>query len=1153
MLDGLGRELAAAARMGAIAILATLGACTPKVACAQTCLGCILNQATLQSGAQFNVSSATVQGTLTVGKITVSTITAPTISAGVFTGSGTFLTNLNASQLTTGTASTSVVLGSYPGITGLGTVATGVWHGTALATQYGGTGQNFVTISTGSLPYFSALGTMAALAPAGSGVLMTQGATLPPAWTTSPAITGANVTAIPLANLSSGNLPTNIAVSTNSIALVNAASVSGNISGGASFLTVALPVSNLAGGTLPTSNACSSVTAQVGLQPATMGGPSQLLQVKFGYDGRISTASQYNLTISSSQLSPGPLPSGITISAYQITGGTLATNVIASSIAASGVAVGTYGGPTQTLSEKILIDGRISSVTAQNIAIAPSQINSGTLPSNVLVPAANIQAGPLGASVIASSVASSGLAPGTYGGPGIALALVFNGPDGRVSSLTQNPIPGVSTYTALTNVDNNWNFEQTFGASVTINTNLVAQNMNTFQLQANNVITQTLVASAISTYSIISSSGIQIVSGGITWPNGTVSTTAVTAASNALPHIVDINSPVVTTTMTVQGNAFSVGNLLSIDGSQNFKIGANTVSGGSSVGGGLSNTSSGGNSFIGAGQSNQATSGYSFVGAGSSNQATNGDAFVGAGSSNVAGGGSSFVGAGSTNEAYQGGDFVGAGNNNGADGFGDPAVVGGGQSNTAYGEYSSILGGQSNSITANNGDWGFIGGGLSNTVSGHYGAISGGDGNEAAGAYTFVGGGSGVEALSDYSAIGGGVGNTIYVDPASSSNASFIGGGNNNIISGLVSAIGGGTNNNIVSGENNFIGGGYGNTANSTYSFVGGGLDNQATGSYSSVSGGATNVATGNLSTIPGGENNSASGGYSFAAGVDANSNANGDFTWADSQGITLKNNTTDQFLVRSQGGVEFLSSSFTLLNATGSSQLFYVSASSAQFGVQLFDQFGNKYATTSVSGSANGWTLNGSAIAANVGANVTIPSTVTIQGNAFSIGGSSFTVYGGSATLSYKITIGSLESTNAIKIDSTTNIDNESSVNPPAEGGSASATQFSVCIATVSLTTYGSAVRISFDGNARNNSSGDECDLYILQDSAFINLGTNINPISRITSPAGGQYFHMSWDNFIMPNNPSAGAHSYCWGISTNGAGNCSIDQVMFSVSEIR
>jgi hypothetical protein len=51
----------------------------------------------------------------------------------------------NASYLSTGTVPSAQISGSYTGITGLGTINTGVWNGTAITVPYGGTGQTTFT------------------------------------------------------------------------------------------------------------------------------------------------------------------------------------------------------------------------------------------------------------------------------------------------------------------------------------------------------------------------------------------------------------------------------------------------------------------------------------------------------------------------------------------------------------------------------------------------------------------------------------------------------------------------------------------------------------------------------------------------------------------------------------------------------------------------------------------------------------------------------------------------------------------------------------------------------------------------------------------------------------------------------------------------
>jgi hypothetical protein len=53
-----------------------------------------------------------------------------------FTGPGASITGLNASQLTTGTVLSARITGSYTGITAVGTIATGVWNGSVIASAY---------------------------------------------------------------------------------------------------------------------------------------------------------------------------------------------------------------------------------------------------------------------------------------------------------------------------------------------------------------------------------------------------------------------------------------------------------------------------------------------------------------------------------------------------------------------------------------------------------------------------------------------------------------------------------------------------------------------------------------------------------------------------------------------------------------------------------------------------------------------------------------------------------------------------------------------------------------------------------------------------------------------------------------------------------
>lgn len=441
------------------------------------CPTCIQNSAAPQN-AQVNIGTAVVRGTLTVSTLTATYFSIGTMNAGSYIGNGGALTDLNASELKIGTVPVGRLFGQYLGVSGVGALSTGTWNASVIGTQWGGTGKNWVAIAQGNLPYFSATGVMSTLSPGTAGALLqTNGAGANPSWTSAPQIVGTNVTSIPLANLLAGNLPQNVAINDSSISTVSAAKVIGNISGGASFLTVPLPIGNLAGGTLPTSNAASSITVN-GVVPGVYGGPTQLAQINVHADGRIYSVSQSSIVINPNQISSGTLAPLVLVPAANITSGTLNNSVIASSLNATGVAPGVYGGPTQSAQLTIGVDGRITSATQLSIpgastSTAMSNVDnawnhsqtslvgsSWTIKGNLSafvttftfvyangygltnLTAANISAGTLGPAVIASSVAASGVGAGIYG-TATEVPRITIGVDGRVSTATTVTITGV--------------------------------------------------------------------------------------------------------------------------------------------------------------------------------------------------------------------------------------------------------------------------------------------------------------------------------------------------------------------------------------------------------------------------------------------------------------------------------------------------------------------------------------------------------------------------------------------------------------------------------------------------------------------------------------------------------------------------------------
>ena len=547
---------------------------------AQTCPGCIQNSAAPQN-AQMNIGTATVRGTLTAGTLNATSITTTALTVSSITGNGSAITALNASQLTSGIVAAARLIGAYTGITEVGTLVSGIWNGTVIGTQYGGTGNNWSTKTAGHIPYFSTTGAMSTIAPGDAGKVLQSNGAAAPSWTSAPQVAGTNVTAIPLANLQNGALPSGIAVGDSSLTSVSAAKVSGNIAGGASSLTVPLPIGNLAAGTLPTSNAASSVTV-TGVAPGTFGGPTQMPQINVRSDGRIYSISQTLLAVPTINISTGALPANVTIAAAYVTTGTLPSYVMASSITNSGVAAGSYGDVTRTVTAVVASDGRMTSMSQQLIAINPSQINSGALPGGITIPAASISAGTLASDVTATKVANSGVSAGTYGGL-TQIPQLTVGVDGRVTSAAQFTFPALSTSTVGSNVDNNWSHAQTSFSSWTFHADISAENVNAVNLLGNgdgitslnpgvinpgalpgDVVVSSIALNSVQDGSIISVSGSKITGTVPVSSGGTGASTSTGALSNlgAVAKAGDTMTGQLTiqgSTLTVRGSAFSVG------------------------------------------------------------------------------------------------------------------------------------------------------------------------------------------------------------------------------------------------------------------------------------------------------------------------------------------------------------------------------------------------------------------------------------------------------------------------------------------------------------------------------------------------------------------------------------------------------------------
>jgi hypothetical protein len=107
-----------------------------------------------------------------------------------------------ASQITSGTISSSLITGNYSGITGVGTITTGTWNGTTIGVAYGGTGATTFTsgyLKANGTSAFSTVSTIPNTDVSGLGTMSTQNAN-------SVAITGGTISGLssPLAVASGG-------------------------------------------------------------------------------------------------------------------------------------------------------------------------------------------------------------------------------------------------------------------------------------------------------------------------------------------------------------------------------------------------------------------------------------------------------------------------------------------------------------------------------------------------------------------------------------------------------------------------------------------------------------------------------------------------------------------------------------------------------------------------------------------------------------------------------------------------------------------------------------------------------------------------------------------------------------------------------------
>lgn len=641
---------------------------------AQFCPGCIQNSPTPQN-ATFNLTQgATIQGVLTVGALDAAALNVVSLTVSSVTGSGHFLTNLNASQLLSGVVPAAALVGAYTGITQVGTLTAGTYEADPVGTQYGGTGQNFVSVSAGSLLYFSGTGQMGTFLPgAPQQLLQTNGAGAP-VWVSSPAVSAVNLYNVPASRLV-GNLPPFIAVSSNSIAHVNGAGVLGDISGNAQNINGTLLQSQIAPGTWSSAYAASSITA-TGVTPIVCGGPSSFCQVNIHSDGRVYAASQSSLAVPAASIQPGALPGGVTIGAAQVTAGNLANNVVASNIAPNGVVAGTYGSGSTYAIVVVDASGRVTDAASHSF--------SGITPATNTV-----------------TTTIFGYVPSTQMDPAVVTLQGnnFNGPSQLVRNLSGGALPALnavnltnltganvvgpvatSTALAVTPTAAPSGFVSrgidASGNSLNATVDAVAVNGSTNPIQSGAVFGMSGFNGGVVQHFTLFQSSVEVNGAVVGHSSGTFSSLFADGS-----HLTGIPQGPCVSTGTLQGvvcagqsnTAISVHQAVFIAGggfnavNQDYGFAAgynNTVGGGGSISasvGGEFNTNSGVNGFTGGGNTNTLNSGSQ-------------SAIVGGGS-HLLDGNSSFMGGGLTNIVN--GDF---------------AAIVGGQLDVATGTYAMAAG-----------------------------------------------------------------------------------------------------------------------------------------------------------------------------------------------------------------------------------------------------------------------------------------------------------------------------------------------------------------------------------------------------------------------------------------------------------------------------
>jgi len=140
------------------------------------------------SNARTTASSANGSSTIVL-RDTNGSFDANVVNATNLSGGGTSITSINASNLSAGTVPVARVSGSYTGITGVGTVTAGTWQGNAIGVAYGGTGATSLTADNVILG--NGTNTVKVVAPGTANNVLTSNGT---SWVSQAVSTGVTIT-----------------------------------------------------------------------------------------------------------------------------------------------------------------------------------------------------------------------------------------------------------------------------------------------------------------------------------------------------------------------------------------------------------------------------------------------------------------------------------------------------------------------------------------------------------------------------------------------------------------------------------------------------------------------------------------------------------------------------------------------------------------------------------------------------------------------------------------------------------------------------------------------------------------------------------------------------------------------------------------------